>query len=115
MDLILTTDDDSVLGTCAYPPFPNCHHCVIMCSYVLSCYKYSDLPKKCKLLDWYNGRYDLIRFQMRNIDWDFEFNELCIEDMYNRFLRLISAFISLYVPQKQQTRRTPYRTHPPSY
>ena len=97
LDLVLTSETDRVLSTNVLPPFPNCDHCVILCSYVFQ-FKCHPTPDCSTSYFWPKANFKKINETLSTIDWDFEFSDLTINDAYSRFLSIISSLGKSYAP-----------------
>lgn len=79
------------------PVFPGCGHCPLVFKY------FFQLPvnveEGCgRRRAWYRANYASIENVLSDIDWNYEFSELSLDDMVSRFESVLSPLIELYVP-----------------
>lgn len=107
LDLVLTSESDRVLEVQIDPPFPACHHALIVFSYLIvaqdlgSKTKYDDIGLK---RDWYKGNYKKINIEIKNVEWDYELAYLNTADSYTKFLRLMQPLIRDNIPVKKKSK-----------
>lgn len=99
LDLFLTTETDRVVSSTVLPPFPNCDHCVILCGYI---FQFTPLVSNFESISpfWPKANFKQINQFLSAIDWDFEFQNLNINDSYNKLVSYITYLGRIYVPQK---------------
>lgn len=96
LDLILTSEDDRVGEVQVLPPFPNCGHSPVLCSYI-----FHDVPSSQETFIhrlWHRGKYNKINWHLSFIDWDFEFMDLNTDAMFIRFINILTPLIDRYIP-----------------
>ena len=86
LDLILTTSEDNIGEVKVFPPFPNCDHCPVYCTYVC---QYDPPLDHTYSRSWHKGDYNSINNYLSNVDWDFEFAHFDVNSMYTRFLNIL--------------------------
>ena len=99
LDLFLTTESDRIVSSRVFPPFPNCDHCVILCSYVFQ-FKQPFPHANVSTPFWPKANFKQINRFLTTIDWDFELLDLSVNDAYNKFLSFITHLGENYVPRK---------------
>jgi hypothetical protein len=114
LDLVLTSEDDRIDSVQVLPPFPRCHHCVVLVRY---CFQFdaqvAAIPQRKRC--WHRGKYYRISESLGDIDWEFEFRYLSVDLMFARFLSLMSPLVSEFVPQgrAEGTFSSPWTADPP--
>ena len=110
LDLFLTTESDRIVSSRVFPPFPNCDHCVILCSYVFQ-FKLPFPHANVSTPFWPKANFKQINRFLTTIDWDFELLDLSVNDAYNKFLSFITHLGENYVPRKVYSSSSqPYKT-----
>lgn len=102
IDLALTSESDRVGELKIMSPLPNCGHCPVLLCYYFQFGVTTDNPPLIKR-SWHRGKYNLINDRLSEIDWNFEFLNLSIDGMYNRFLSIVRPLIERYVPVSPKT------------
>ena len=97
LDLVFTSSSDRIGDLVVMPPFPNCGHCPLMFDYVFDFSLEHPLGEVARRA-WWKGKYGRINDMLEHIDWDFEFSDLSISDMFERFQSIISPLVSRYIP-----------------
>jgi hypothetical protein len=98
IDLILTSDDVSILNLTHLSPLAKSHHACLLFDYVcIPEFKNSQCIKTC-----YNrGDYQSLRTYLLNVPWEQEFQNLTsIDDMYERLERHYHQGCAEYIPTK---------------
>ena len=116
LDLILTTEQDRVGNVMVLPPPPGCDHCSTLCEYVFDMDIQGQSHKVLHYV-WHRGRYDIICAELRNVDWDFEFQYLNAEQSLDKLLEILHPFIQQCVPIADASRdqtRVPWKTNVPN-
>ena len=115
LDLVFTTSDDRVLSLELLAPLPNCHHMPVCFDYAFAeCLQESSIVGAPNYL-WFNGDYPSIINYLSSINWDIEFYNLTVGDMYTCFVSVLMACISSFVPTRLGDKRTlpPWKHNPP--
>ena len=112
LNLILTSEDDRLRDIAVHPAIPGCGHCLLT-------FKYYFLDNRtvvdsCGYLrrSWHRGNYGQIERCLLNVDWDFEFDGLCLDEMVCRTFSILSPLIARYVPYSE-CKRPRSRFNPP--
>lgn len=116
LDLILVSDQDRVGQTLVLEPLPGCDHCPTLCDYLFDHHSISSLHSSRPTRKWHKGKYNLILRELRDINWDFEFDNLSAHDAYLRLLEILGPLVDRYVPLTNGLHpvRIPWQTNPPS-
>ena len=97
LDLVLSSERDRLGDVTVHPAFPGCGHCPVTFGYY---FRDSVVVESsgCVRRAWHRGNYELIERVLSDVDWDFEFFGLSVDEMVSRFNSILSSLVSLYVP-----------------
>lgn len=116
LDLILSTESDRIGSVDVCPPPPGCDHCSIHCDYLFDTEIQAQTQSLSNLV-WHRGNYGSISERLREIDWDFEFDSLAVDQCYVRLMEILKPLTQQFVPvgtTKGVNSWTPWKTHVPN-
>ena len=97
LDLILTSENDRVGDVKVLPNFSNCGHSPFILQYYFENSIEVNYTHQVKYA-WHRGKYDRINSVLLDVDWDFEFRDMSIDDMFAKLQSILSPLIVQYVP-----------------
>ena len=97
LDLIFTSEIDSVGQYEIFPPFPNCHHSPVVISY-LPAIKSQDSRSSPPRLCWVKGNYEEITEELLQVDWGNVLDGNA-DECYEGFLRILESSVKRHVPK----------------
>lgn len=102
LDLIFTTENDRISDLSLIDPLPGCDHFPIIFDYSFSSYAEADSGSRRNFeFNFFKGNYSLINMHLSNIDWDFKFSGLGIEEAYRCFVCILHDTFIKFLSQKQ--------------
>ena len=81
LDLVLTSGHDRVGDVQVLPNFPNCGHCRLILHYYFENCVEITLPSQTEY-SWHRGKYNRINSFLLDVDWDFEFHDMSLDDSW---------------------------------
>ena len=112
LDLILTSDDDRVVGISSSPPFPGCHHCPVILSMVFQ-YGVPDVLNSEERLDWRRANYPGMIGELLELDWYYLFQGSNPRICYRLFLDTMEEVINKWVPRRRTVKLGKWLVVPP--
>ena len=100
LDLVFSSESESVLDFFVLPPLPNCYHSPVIIQYVVPL----QLPKDVININtrmWYKGNYQDMNEELCVFDWDAEFEDMSVDECFKRFLEILGVLVSKYVPSRE--------------
>jgi ribonucleases P/MRP protein subunit RPP40 len=102
LDLVFTSEPNMVEEVLVRNPIANCDHNVLVwnfkCSTVVE-------QKELKEYSYVNGNYVKIGECLDKVDWEKEFKERSVNDMWNFFLKILVNLRDTYVPERKFGKR----------
>ena len=99
LDLIFTSECDSVIDVFSLPPLPGCHHVPVIMDYCTTlCAPIPVLDHRENVL-WYKGHYNLICENLDLVDWCAEFSSRTLGDCWRYFADCIDNLVNRFVPR----------------
>ena len=97
LDLVFTSESDSVGQYKVYPPFPNCHHSPVVIDYLPAMYSQKEIQSQIHLC-WRKGNYDSVNRELMCIDWSTIALD-SMDDSYDSFLNILQICIADNIPK----------------
>ena len=100
LDLMLTTEFDRIRAVSVLEPYPRCHHCPIVCEYVLQLTGDKEEEVVEKRL-WSKGDYTKLSGSILAVN--FEFNDRSVNNCFLYLVGVLQASVDRCVPISSQT------------
>ena len=98
LDLVFSSDVDTIESVEVGAPLSGCHHCPVLFSYSLG-RSVSRVPVEGEARRlWFRGNYSVMMEELDRIDWDGLFLGCGVEACYSSFLDKLQELIDIYVP-----------------
>ena len=114
LDLVLTTEWDRIGDVLVLEPFPRCHHCPVVCEYVLQFTGDNEDEVVEKRL-WSKGNYAELSNSILAVDWLFEFDGRSVNNCFLYLVGVLQALVDKYVPISNQIHVPVWLKGPPRW
>ena len=116
IDLVLCSHPERIGSTEVLAPWPHCGHGQVLFKYVFQSVVHQSVGSasaECRI--WSRGNYQLIGRCLSQIDWDYEFESLDVNEQYETFLNIIQPLVERFVPPIETSRvnSVPWAKNPP--
>lgn len=101
LDLVLSTESDRIMDLNVFPPFPNCGHALVNVDYLFhlgNSGNWSETKSVRTSFCWSRGRYAQMNASLSQVDWDFEFMHLDVNETNEVFCKIFHDHIKTFVP-----------------
>ena len=100
LDLVLTSEGDRIGVVSVHPGLPGCGHCPLTLIIIIFD---PFVPDSCRTIRraWHHGDYGRIEGCPAEVDLDFEFFGLSLDEMLSRFHSILSHLVDLHVPHHE--------------
>ena len=114
LDIILSTEHDRITNVSTLPPLPGCHHSPVICSYNICSTFLINATESQNVKMWHKGNYFEINRYLSEVDWDFEFANINVNEAYDILTNITDFLVDLYVPMRSKTEnpKPPWRVKP---
>ena len=112
LDLVLTSEDDRVASVSSCAPLPGCQHLPVFVGVVFQLSPQSGTQHIVKR-DWFRSDFLSISRELGDIEWEFLFTNLSVNDCYSVFLEILTELIEMYVPVKPENPSPKWLSSPP--
>ena len=106
LDLILTSEADSVGQFDVLPPFPNCCHSPVFIRYFPGACAERGNSLQSRML-WTKGNYEAMMEELIEIDWCSVFRDCSVSECYEYFLNALYESINRHIPVSLRNDDTP--------
>ena len=113
LDIVLTNVDDRVGDVTVLPPFPHCGHSPVLLSYMFMKADAGAISRSVTRC-WHRGNYNGIIYHLSLTDWDFEFDDLDVDGIADRFVSLLASLINYFIPTKFKSNSKKQCYNPPT-
>ena len=114
LDLILTSEADTIGSVEVLPPFPRCHHSPIIFEYFCPTWSLSDEVGDGLKRMWFKGDYVAMNSELHGVDWDLTFFDLDADECYDQFKLVLNGLIDRYIPMGNFSVVPAWLSAPPS-
>ena len=115
LDLILSTEADRVGEVRVLEPFPRCHHCPVVCEYILQFNITENFLNSSERILWSKGNYMRMSDNILAVDWDYEFDSKSLDECYTYFVHFMKELIDRFVPTGAHASSPTWMKGPPRW
>ena len=98
MDLVFSSQSESVIDVFVLPPLLSCYHSPVIIQYLVPQQLPNDVMNTNTRM-WYKGNYQDMNNELCMFDWDAQFEDMSVDECYEKFLEILGVLVSKYVPK----------------